>query len=278
MFSIYDLLVLFGVGCAGGVLAGLLGIGGGLVYVVAFSYFLKQYDLSSVELVKFIVSNSIVAVFFAGLSGTIKQILNKNFYFREVIITAIPGIVGALAASYLILTYDWYTRDKFSFLIILLLIVLGYRMLFGSGKKRGDIVQDDLPAKSFVTSGLFSGAMSALSGLGGGIILIPVLSGFMRLNIKIASSVSLGIMPFYTFAMSLFYAFSHGSPNMDIPFTLGYIILPMALPLAFGVIIFAPVGVWLAQKLPKQALRMIFGIVIVIVILVMLFEHFLATG
>ncbi len=274
MFSLYDLLILFLVGSTGGVLAGLLGIGGGLVYVVAFTYFLQRFELGSVELVKFIVSNSIFAVFFAGLSATIKQIRNKNFYFREVIITAGPGIAGALIISYLIVNFDWYSRDKFSILIILLLAVLGFRMFRQGSKKGGTVIRDDLPAKSYLTSGFFSGTLSALSGLGGGIILIPVLSGFMRLNIRMASSISLGIMPFYTLAMSIFYALAHGSPVINIPLTIGYIILPMAIPLAIGVVIFAPVGVYLAQKIPGAIIRVLFAIVIVVVMIEMISEHF----
>jgi len=255
-------------------LAGLLGIGGGLVYVMAFSYFLQRYDLSSVELVKFIVSNSIFAVFFAGLSATIKQILNRNFYFREVLITAGPGIVGALAVSYLIVNFDWYSRDKFSIIIIGLLAILAFRMFNPFGSRKQTLIRDDLPAKNFLTGGFFSGSLSALSGLGGGIILIPVLSGFMRLNIRMASSISLGIMPFYTLAMSVFYALSHGYPGVQIPFTIGYIILPMAIPLALGVVIFAPVGVFLAQKLPGAVIRLLFAIIIVVVMVEMLFEHY----
>jgi len=266
------------VGSIGGVLAGMLGIGGGLVYVVAFGYFLQRYDLSSVELVKFILSNSIFAVFFAGLSATVKQIMNKNFYFREVLFTAVPGVAGALIASFLILNFDWYSRDKFSLLVIALLCVLGYRMFRPASNKKHNLVRDDLPPKNFMSSGFFSGALSALSGMGGGIILIPLLSGFMRLNIRMAASISLGLMPFYTLAMSIFYALAHGSADMDIPFTLGYLIFPMVLPLALGVIIFAPVGVYLAQKLPRTVIQLLFAIVIVVVMLEMLFEHFIQGG
>lgn len=275
MFSLYDLLILFGVGSAGGVLAGLLGIGGGLVYVIAFSYFLQRYDLGDIELVKFILSNAIFAVFFAGLSATIKQIFNRNFYFREVIITALPGVVGALLVSFLILQFDWYSRDKFSIIVIVLLGILGLRMFKPAKQVPGSISRDDLPASSYLISGFFSGTLSALSGLGGGIILIPVLSGFMRLNIRMASSISLGIMPFYTLAMSIFYGMAHGSPDVNIPFTMGYIILPMAVPLALGVITFAPLGVFLAQKLPQPVIRLLFAIVIVFVMVEMIFEHFL---
>lgn len=264
MFELTDLLILFLFGCAGGVLAGLLGIGGGLIYVIAISYYLQQQGLDNVELVKFTVSNSIFAVFFAGLSGTIKQILRKNFYFREVIVTAIPGIAGSLIVSYFIVSYNWYTQAQYNSVIIIILGILAYRMLLPEHRKT--LYLDDLPAFYFLTGGFFSGVISAFSGLGGGIILIPVLSGMMRLNIIKAASISLGIMPLYTMAMAIFYAFAYTGPPMEFPWNLGYLILPLAIPLALGVVIFAPIGVKLAHRLSKPVLKFIFGILILLVI------------
>lgn len=269
MFELTDLLILFLFGCAGGVLAGLLGIGGGLIYVIAISYYLQQYDLNSIELVKFTVSNSIFAVFFAGLSGTIKQILRKNFYFREVVVTAFPGIVGSLIVSYIIVSFNWYTLAQYNTVIIIILAILAYRMLLPEHRKA--LYLDDLPPFYFMIGGFFSGAISAFSGLGGGIILIPVLSGMMRLNIIKAASISLGIMPLYTLAMAVFYAFAYSGPPLDFPLTFGYLILPLSLPLAFGVVIFAPIGVKLAHRLSKPALKLIFGILILVVIVKMVY-------
>ena len=277
MWALTDVLILFGVGAFGGLLAGLLGVGGGLIYIAAFTYYLGQYDLPSAEFVRLILANSIFAVFFAGLSGTIRQAIQGNFYFRETIITAIPGTLGALLVSYGMAVTNWYTQEKFSILVLGLLAVLAYRMFrrSQSGQQEASLVMDDLPAKHYALSGFLSGALSAASGFGGGIVLIPVLSGFMRLNIRLAASVSLGIMPFYTLAMSLFYGLRHGDASLAIPGMFGYLLLPMVLPLVFGVILFTPVGVWLAQKLPGHVLQMIFATVIVLVSIQVVLEHLL---
>lgn len=249
-----------------------------MIYILAFTYYLNQYELSSAELVRFIVSNSIFAVFFAGLSGTVRQIIQKNFYFRETLITAIPGIAGALLISFLIVSSSWYTQEKFSLLVLGLLALLGYRMFRRSRDtdRQTDIVMDDLPAKNYAVSGFFSGILSAVSGFGGGIVLIPVLSGFMRLNIRIAASISLGIMPFYTLAMSLFYSLRHEASPINAPGTFGYLVLPMALPLAVGVVLATPVGVWLAQQLSRKVLQLLFALLITIVGIQLLVEHLFA--
>lgn len=275
MWALTDVFILLGVGAIGGLLAGMLGIGGGLIYITAFTYYLGKFDLSSAEFVRLILANSIFAVFFAGVSGTIRQIIQGTFYFRETLITAIPGTLGALLLSFLMAISDWYTQDKFSILVLGLLMVLAYRMFRPRKTKdaTSTLVMDDLPAKQYALSGFFSGVLSAVSGFGGGIVLIPVLSGFMRLNIRLAASVSLGIMPFYTLAMIIFYGFRYGSPSLDIPGAFGYILLPMVLPLAAGVVVCTPLGVWLAQKIPRKVLQLIFGVLIVIVSSQVVIEH-----
>lgn len=259
----------------GGLLAGLLGVGGGLIYIGAFTYYLSQYDLHSAEYVRLILANSILAVFFAGVSGTVRQVLQGNFYLKETIITAIPGTVGALLIAYLMTVYDWYTQEKFSILVLVLLVVMAYRMFRRSKKGSAAAILDvnDLPSKQYAFSGFFSGLLSAASGFGGGIVLIPILSGFLRLNIRMAASVSLGIMPFYTLAMSIFYGLRHEAVSLEIPGMFGYLLLPMVLPLSVGVILFTPMGVWLAQKLPNQALQLIFAVLIVVVSIEMVLEH-----
>lgn len=275
MWAFTDVLILLGVGAIGGLLAGMLGIGGGLIYITAFTYYLGNYDLSSAEFVRLILANSIFAVFFAGVSGTIRQMIQGTFYFRETLITAIPGTLGALLFSYILTVSDWYTQDKFSLLVLALLLVLAYRMFRPqkANNATNALVMDDLPAKQYALSGFFSGVLSAVSGFGGGIVLIPVLSGFMRLNIRLAASISLGIMPFYTLAMIIFYGLRHGNASLDIPGTFGYLLFPMVLPLAAGVVVCTPLGVWLAQKIPRKVLQLIFGILIVVVSSQVILEH-----
>jgi uncharacterized membrane protein YfcA len=275
VWAFTDVLILLGVGAIGGLLAGMLGIGGGLIYITAFTYYLGNYDLSSAEFVRLILANSIFAVFFAGVSGTIRQMIQGTFYFRETLITAIPGTLGALLFSYILTVSDWYTQDKFSLLVLALLLVLAYRMFRPqkANNATNALVMDDLPAKQYALSGFFSGVLSAVSGFGGGIVLIPVLSGFMRLNIRLAASISLGIMPFYTLAMIIFYGLRHGNASLDIPGTFGYLLFPMVLPLAAGVVVCTPLGVWLAQKIPRKVLQLIFGILIVVVSSQVILEH-----
>lgn len=271
-FNYLSLLILFLSGCVGGILAGILGIGGGIIYVFVLSIFLQKYHLDNVEIVKYIVSNSIFAVFFAGVSATLRQIKERNYYLKETLLTAIPGVISGCLVAFLILNWDWYSKEKFTILFILMLIFLSIRML----KKQqgtGNNSVKSISGKNYSLVGLLSGTISSLSGLGGGIIVVPVLSGIMKLNILKATSISLGIMPFYALAISIFYAVFQ-SPPANIPFSIGYIILPLSIPLALGVVIFAPIGVRIAHKLPQKVIRFLFSLLMLIVIFKMLYGLF----
>ena len=77
------LILLFFGGCAGGLLAGLLGVGGGLVFVVIFTNYLAVLGIPDNKIAQLIIANSMVAIFFAGTSGSIKHYLNGDFFLNR---------------------------------------------------------------------------------------------------------------------------------------------------------------------------------------------------
>lgn len=263
MIEWIDVPILLIAGFLGGILAGMLGIGGGLVYVVAFNIYLTKLDLSSVDLVKLLVANSVFAVFFAGLSASIKQFRQSNFFIKETLITAFPGVVGALSAALSIVYLDWYSKQKFTIIFVTLMLFLLYKMVRQSELKEDANVKEHLPFWKYGLSGFFSGLLSALSGLGGGVVMIPILSGMQKLRMSKAASISLGIMPIYTFAMSVFYFFTNAPLSLQVPYSFGYIIFPMAVPMAVGVVAGAPYGVKIAQKSSPTTIKWTFVTMIV---------------
>lgn len=267
-------MLLLILGSAGGLLAGLLGIGGGLIYVVVLSYYFNQFDLESVEVVKYVVANSIFSAFFAGISGTYRQIKNRHYYGPEILKTAIPGIISALLITWLIINFDWYTRERFAIFFFVILCFFAYKLFFYSKKHASHQgTRGMLTDRELFSGGLFSGILSSLSGLGGGVMLIPYFSGFLRLNIKKAGCIALGIIPYYALSMGLFYAFHGGNAPLDLAFTYGYLSLPVVLPISMGVMAFTPMGLSLSEKLKQKVIRWIFGGVLVFLALNMLYIY-----
>ena len=274
MITIWELVLLLMLGGAGGLLAGLLGIGGGLIYVVVLSYFFNQYDLDNVEVVRYVVANSIFAAFFAGISGTYRQLKNRHYYGVEILVTAIPGVLASLSLTWFIINFDWYTRESFSIFFFLILCFFAYKLFFYTKKHASHLgTRGMLTTRELISGGFMSGILSALSGLGGGVLLIPYFSGFLRLNIKKAGCIALGIIPYYAVSLGMFYAFANGSAPLDMKFTYGYLSLPVVLPISLGVVAFTPLGLKLSEKLRQKTIRWIFGAVLAFLALNMLIVY-----
>lgn len=263
--SLFNLILLFLSGILGGFLAGLLGIGGGIIYVGVISYYFNSIGIEGTELVKYIIANSLCTTLFAGLTATFKQIQHKHYYFREIINTAIPGIISALFVTFLLIQFNWYTEKLFSIFFILILFFFSWRLFFFKRKTSLQGIKGKLKAGQFAFSGFLAGILSALSGLGGGILLIPFMTGVYRLNIKKASLISLGMIPFFAILVSLYYAFSNPIQTTGLQMTYGYISFILVLPLAAGVIISTPLGMKLARKLTQKTIRIIFAIVLLVI-------------
>lgn len=267
MLEIADYFYLFLIGSVGGFLAGMLGIGGGVIFVVILTYYMGFYPVDKTEIVKYVISNSLFATFFSGFSGSIKQVLQKTYYWREVLLTGLPGIISTLAVSYSIIHWNWYTKSNFSIIFLLMLLFFIWRIFFGGKPKvnLGEKYLKDLSPVIYVIGGILSGVISALSGLGGGILLIPLFHGFFKLNMLKTASLSLGVIPLFALANSFFYAANQGAVTVEIPYSLGYLVFPIVIPMVAGVFIFAPAGVWMANKIPQKYLRIIFGILLILI-------------
>jgi len=259
-------------GCAGGIISGLLGVGGGIIYVAILSIFFDKLGVNDIDFVRYILSNSFFAIFFASVVGSIQQIRQKNFFIKEVILLSISSVILSFVVSFLIVQYNWYSKSIFNIFFIIVLTVLMLRMFINTGKKHQDDLKDNIRGFHYTITGIFTGAFSALSGLGGGVITVPLLADFHKLRIKKATSISLGAMPFMTVASALFYAqFKSGN---GISGTFGYLYPQITIPMVLGVILTSAFGVKLSKKLTEKTIRYTFASVMLLVIIRMGYSLF----
>jgi uncharacterized membrane protein YfcA len=101
--------------------------------------------------------------------------------------------------------------------------------------------------------GLAGGAASGLLGIGGGVVLVPLLTRFLHLPQKNAHGTSLAILIFTAIAAALTYG---ASQHVD---------LALAAWLALGATACAPLGARLSARLSSANLRRAFGLMIVLV-------------
>ena len=117
------LLSLFFIGSVGGFLSGVLGIGGGVVFVPLLTYFTDQ---------DFKVNTGIssMAVVFVATTSSITYISNGQTFSIYIIYLILGGIIGGYLGSKLTFSLDTKTLQK---IFALLLLLVSYRMMFSNG-------------------------------------------------------------------------------------------------------------------------------------------------
>lgn len=268
MIEYIDLLFLFAAGVVGGVVTGMLGIGGGIIYVVIFSTFLQADAKAAIDsdiLVKLIIANSLFSIAFAGIAGTIKQIRISNFFLRPVLLIGIPGVIATMATTFLLSKTTIYSKEVFAIVFSLLVLPILVKMLFFKTKE--GIEKEEIPSSKLSLTGILSGTAAALSGLGGGFIIVPVLNGLFGVPIRKTVSISIGVITLVTVGLSLFNLFAFNYSTLEIPWLVGSISMAMVLPVILGVLLGSPLGVNIAHKVQPQLIRILFASFCLLVIL-----------
>ena len=266
MIDYYDLFILSLCGAIGGFLAGLLGIGGGIAFVVFISSYLIKLGVPDNLLVPAIIANSMFCIFFAGLSGSFKHYQNKNLSLNPILTIGFAATFASILASYSITHWFDYKQESFLIFFIFLLLFIALSMM----KRREIINSNELKIEKkdslkLTGIGLLSGSIAAFSGIGGGIILMPLLTNGMKMEIKKANGISLGVITLMALLTS-FYNILFNPASLGIVYSLGLISFAISLPIALMSIIAAPFGVNIASKLKPETIRIIFVVFILVVV------------
>lgn len=267
---------LFLAGLLGGFIAGLVGIGGGVVYVFIIPIALRYLGVPFQEIPQYTIANSIFAILFASASASFINFHAKNFFVREVLILGSLGVAASILCLEFVVNTRWYSVLEFNIVIIILLLYMLYNTLL-SAKKVYVTPLHALKKWKLVLLGIAAGVISALSGLGGGIIVIPVLNTLMKVDIRKASSISLGVITIFALFMTIFNMMEQSDLPWDFAFAKGYIIFPVGISLALGVIIASPIGVRVAGKIKASTISYVYAFFLIVVILKKAWELFQLT-
>lgn len=260
-----ELVFLFLIGLVGGFLAGLIGIGGGVMYVLVLPYLLIQMGFPEQEMVQYIIANSLFGTMSAALAGNVALMRRGEFYPKPVFII---GVFAALC-SFLMLFYfvntSAYDITQFNIVVIFLMLLIVWKTL-RQNKSESSSEEKRISRLGLSALGVSAGTVSSLSGLGGGVIVIPILNSGLKMSMTKAKSISLGVI----FVSSLVATIVNMSQQTMTEFanqSTGYIVWPLAIAISAGVIIASPLGVVVAAKLSNRRISYIFvafvGVVII---------------
>ncbi len=251
-----------------GFLAGLLGIGGGLVVVPALVYLLPQLGigngaLSNEVIMPMALATSLSAIVMTSSSAAFAHHKNNNIPWDIakplMFIVAFGALLGAFIADHL------SAQVLTNFFAVAVILLASY--MFASIRTQQT---RELPSKiKLQIISLVTGIVASLMGMAGGAILVPVLTYFgMPLRHSIGIATVCGVM--VALFGSLGYIIS-GMDNELLPaWSFGYVYLPALLGIILTSSLFAPVGVKFAAKLPVQTLKKFFAMLLILVAIKMI--------
>lgn len=265
MIELESILLLVGIGLGAGFASGLIGIGGGLFYIIVYSFYLSKLGIDNEqEFVRMVIINSILSTFFAALAGSIKQYKTGDFHKKPVILIGLAGLFSSILLTIFIKNSTFYNKKIFAIVFTIAILPLIWKMITKPKNSKQNLL--DLKPFHFLLVGFISGTGTGLSGLGGSFITTPLLNGFFKVEIKKVISVALGVIVIVAGGTTLF-NLGYQTFDTNIPYTYKGIHLPMVLPVILSVMITAPLGVKASKKLPARVTRGLFlafcGIIII---------------
>jgi uncharacterized membrane protein YfcA len=245
-------------GMVSGLLAGLFGIGGGLVVVPILVFLFSAHGFPPQAIMLMAVSTSLATIILTGFSSTYAHYRHGAVLWRSVF-RMTPGImIGAGLGAALA---DAMPTQWLKYLFIFYLLCVGTQMAIGATPKPGAIGQFKV-VDVIIT--IMIGLVSALLGIGGGTMNVPYLvyrRYSMHHAVAIASACGLPIAIAGTASYWLL-----GMKAVGLPlYSLGYVYLPSFLLISLGGVLMAPVGAWLAHRLPAKQLKRNFSVLIFLI-------------
>jgi uncharacterized membrane protein YfcA len=237
------LAVLSGLGA--GVLSGLFGIGGGTVMTPAVQALLGAPPIIAL-------ATPLPAIFPTALTGAWTYRQGGELDVRAAMWIVGPGIVGAVAGAALT---DVIDTDLLLIVTALLLAREAVKILQGAARRETPGEASDGTPAQLAGIGLAAGFVSGLLGVGGGIIIVPLLTGILRMPLKRALGTSLLAIVVLVIPGTIVHA------------ALGHIDWAIFAALTVGAVPGARIGARIALGTRERTLRLLVGSFLLIVAL-----------
>ncbi len=245
-------------GSVAGLLAGLLGVGGGLIIVPVLLWLFRAEGMAPAVVVHLAVGTSLATIVVTSLSSSVAH--HRRGAVRWPLAGWLsPGIVlGAWVGVGLadLLPALWLQRAFAGFAIL-----IGLQMAFGVDAG----VRGTFPGKWGMTlAGGVIGIVSVMVGIGGGSLTVPFLCrGGVPMRNAVATSSACGV-PIALAGTMGFVIVGWGGAALPSG-SMGFVYWPALLGIVPFSILFAPLGVKMAHSLPIGVLRRLFALLLVVV-------------
>jgi uncharacterized membrane protein YfcA len=238
------------------IVASLTGIGGGIFIVPVLTLLYEFVPANAV-------GTSLTTIIFTAVAATLNYARQRRIYWRTGLVLAVTTAPGAYLGAWL--TSQLQPRVLgliFGFFLIFVAVYIMMDLNNLRRSKNEDKTSNQKSDSELVRSGrtivigaglsFFGGLASGLLGIGGGLLVVPIMTFAMGMSMHLATATSMFTMIF----TSISGVTQHYQAN--------HINFETALLLAMGAIFGAQVGAYTSKRISSKNLRRVFGIVVIV--------------
>lgn len=259
------ILLLLAIGGVGGFLSGLLGVGGGVIFVPALFFSLSSLGFSEDHAMHIAIGSSLAVVLATGLVSAANH-YRRGSVDMDIARAWAPPLVGGVVVGAVVASFvkTEVLKEIFAGITLLMAVYMAF------SRERTDAapwrfltmtVQKALNA--------LIGCTAAMVGVGGAIMTVPLMNGVgLSMPRAVGTAALLGVAVALPGVLS-YMAVGFFTGDLP-PWSIGYVnVLIVALVVPSSMLL-APVGVRASHNMPKKMLRRVFAVVMLIVAIRML--------
>ena len=245
-----------GLGFVAGFVAGLLGVGGGLIIVPVLILIFQSNNFNHDIIVHMAIGTSLATIIFTSLSSIYAHHFRHKAVLWDVVMQLTPGIiVGALLGAILA---DFISAKNLQQFFGFFELAVAAQMAFNIKASAART----LPGyKGIFSTGSGIGFISSIVGIGGGTLTVPFLTWCnVKMQYAVATSSACGL-PIAVAGCIGFVLMGWNETTLP-AYSLGYIYWPAFFSIVLSSMLIAPVGAWFAHRLSAAKLKRFFSIVL----------------
>jgi len=270
-YSLIAILLYLILGLCAGIVAGFVGVGGGIIMVPVLLELFRSRGIPADGIVQAAMGTSLAAAVFSVGSATIRHGRQHRVRWSLVPLLAPGSLFGGWLAARLAVLLPG----------AILQVTLAGMMIFGAMRMLRDTDFKEREPRRIrwwlgLLVGVGVGLVAGFSGLAGGIVLVPALALILAVPTGWLAGTSSATIIFSALAAAVGYLSATPPTPLESGFV-GYVCLPLSACLAAGAVVGAQAGAWLNRRTESRVFRRIFAVLLLVVVARMIIQLWRST-